>query len=199
MLQSHIGVSGYRRLPHPAVSSHDPLTASARQSTVRRGAGRHVVRDGRASRRDGQHCSDSAPKSRERRQRGPNKRSELRRDKMRAPAFLLRSSPLSRGVFLWCRWPARRMPGVLAMVSLAGIASCATSGSGDMGASLGGSGSQSTSSLTASSSPTPGRKTTARPTAAARPATPRRPMRPSHRSNRSTPLPSPLSCRSPAC
>ncbi|WP_081026087.1 collagen-like triple helix repeat-containing protein [Ralstonia solanacearum] len=73
---------------------------------------------------------------------------------MRAPAFLLRSSPPSRGVFLWCRWPARRMPGVLAMVSLAGIAGCATSGSGDMGASLGGSGSQSTSSLTASSSPT---------------------------------------------
>lgn len=73
---------------------------------------------------------------------------------MRAPAFLLRSSPPGRGVFLWCRWPTRRMPGVLAMVSLAGIAGCATSGSGDMSASLGGSGSQSPSSLTASSSPT---------------------------------------------
>lgn len=73
---------------------------------------------------------------------------------MRAPAFLLRSSPPSRGVFPQYRRLARRTPGILVIVSLVGIAGCATSGSGDMGTSLGGSGSQSTLSLTAPDSPT---------------------------------------------
>ncbi|MGF2529486.1 collagen-like triple helix repeat-containing protein, partial [Ralstonia pseudosolanacearum] len=73
---------------------------------------------------------------------------------MRAPAFLLRSSPPSRGVFPQYRRLARRTPGILVIVSLVGIAGCATSDSGDMGTSLGGSGSQSTLSLTAPDSPT---------------------------------------------
>lgn len=61
MPQPHIVVSGYRRLPHLAVSFHDSFTASARRSTVQRGADRRVVRDSRAGRREGHHHRDGIP------------------------------------------------------------------------------------------------------------------------------------------
>ncbi|MBM9515338.1 hypothetical protein JWH17_23375, partial [Desulfobulbus marinus] len=61
---------------------------------------------------------------------------------MRDRAFLSKSNPPKRGVFLWC---------VLATASFAMVAGCANSGSGDMGASLGGgSNSQSKPAITAS-------------------------------------------------
>lgn len=75
---------------------------------------------------------------------------------MRKPAFLLKSSPPSRGVFPQTKRASRRVPCILAATSVVMLAGCATSGSGDTGVSLGGGGggSQSTSSLAASSSPT---------------------------------------------
>lgn len=65
---------------------------------------------------------------------------------MRDRAFLSKSNPPKRGVVLQC---------VLATASLAMLAGCANSGSGDMGTSLGGgSDSQSKPAIAASTSPT---------------------------------------------